>query len=178
MALAHQLLVDFPVASMAYIMKQPLGLKQNTVIKLILGHYFTLVLQAETPLSALESIRICIRSIAWLYTHNTRILMDIAMLIQGRTYNPWKNRVDHIHMETDCTVMSVIMFAVAFIACTNLIVYYVYFLVMATFIWAPLNYICERILTPQKGNKYILSKNRSFRSCIVEILTGEYLSSV
>lgn len=123
--------VESPLRSMDYIMNQPMGIKQNTVIKTILGTLFKTILPVDMGLNFTLPIRICTRIIFAAYSYNMMILMDIFNLLQNKTYNPIKKRTDTIHLSVDQIVLSVFLFSFGFIIYTNLVVYYMYFVFLS-----------------------------------------------
>lgn len=127
----HALLVRFPLHSMNYIMNQPMGIKQNTVIKTFFGTLFKHIIRVDTGMDFAQPLQICSSIIFSAYSYNTMILMDIFDLLRGKTYNPKKKRTDTIQLSVDQIVLSVFLFSFGFIIYTNLVVYYMYFVFLS-----------------------------------------------
>ncbi|KAI5181087.1 hypothetical protein PAEPH01_2784, partial [Pancytospora epiphaga] len=120
--------VQTPLRAMEHIMNQPMGIKQNTIIKTLLGTLFKKILAVEMELEFLVPVEMCISIIFAAYSYNMMILRDIFHLLQNKTYNPIKKRIDTIYLDVDQIVLSVFLFSFSFIIYTNLVVYYMYFI--------------------------------------------------
>lgn len=177
------LFVESPLRSMDYIMNQPMGIKQNTVIKTIFGTLFKTILSVDMGLYFTLPIRICSRIIFAAYSYNTMILMDIFNLLQNKTYNPIKKRTDTIHLSVDQIVLSVFLFSFGFIIYTNLVVYYVYF-VFLSFVLELLKLahigaeaaMCRR--SPTAALHSATGSVFSYKTFVKRIFTGELLHRI
>ncbi|KAI4292904.1 hypothetical protein PAPHI01_2178 [Pancytospora philotis] len=176
------LLVDAVLGSIDYIMHQPFGIKQNTIIKTLLGSVFKQILSVDTGLDLSMLLCVCTRLIAAVYAYNMMVLMDIFDLIQNKTYNPSKKRIDTVYLDTDQIVLSVFLFSFGIIIYTNLVLYYIFFVFIAVcteaarLLWSAVDALPGGgAISPQfeaRGGSF------SYIRLLRRIFTGEFLYQV
>lgn len=127
----HNIFTEMPLKSIDYIMNKPLGIEQNTVIKTMLGKLFKQIISLKIHEDFTLPLLICTRFIFIIYSINMMMLKDIFSLIKNKTYNPVKKRFDTIRLDTDQTVLSVFIFSACAIIYMNLVIYYMYFVIIA-----------------------------------------------
>lgn len=130
--LYFKIFIDVPLWGISYVQSEPLGIKQNAIIKEFLGLVCkkTIVIQEMLfiPLSVFNlekmSLKICTSFIFLLCRTVLNRVIDIAELFNNKTYNSLKKRYDNVKLSIDQIIMSVLFFSISFLTLINLIFYY------------------------------------------------------
>ena len=159
-------------------MNQPMGIKQNTIIKTSLGNLFKTIICMDNGMDFTGPLRVCAYIISIVYSYNTMILRDIFSLLQNKTYNPAKKRIDSISLGIDQIVLSVFLFSFSFIVYTNLVFYYTYFVLVSLALETlRLAYVCAEAVICKRdlGHVWMMFMGSVFsrRIFLKRIFTGE-----
>ncbi|KAK6090791.1 hypothetical protein P3W45_000036 [Vairimorpha bombi] len=134
--------VDIPSMAIQYIKDQPMGIKQNTVIKENLGVVFHMMVYGQTIiykylylLSLVTDfdkffVQISIKFIFKIHAYILSTLLEILGLFRNRTYNKIKKRFDTVKLSIDQIIMSVLLFSVFLLTYVNIICYYIFYLIL------------------------------------------------
>lgn len=115
------------ISSVHYIMGNPFGIKQSSVVKKTLGGAYLSVLEQRDAFDVISGIRICCCITFTVYRYTFHTLVEIIHLLNNRTYNPRMKRYDLIYIGTDQTVLAGMIFSILSILYLNLLIFYLFF---------------------------------------------------
>ncbi|KAF9761741.1 hypothetical protein NGRA_2417 [Nosema granulosis] len=131
------LLLEIPTWALLYVQNQPIGIKQNTIIKESLGLVCSKALEIQRliflPAIFLNAEKVVLRInmafIFFLYKTVLDRIIEIATLFNNKTYNSLKKRYDNVKLSIDQIVLCVLFFSISTLTLITLVFYYLLYLV-------------------------------------------------
>lgn len=130
--LYSKIFLNIPKWGFSYVKSEPLGIKQNAIIKEFLGFVCRKVMNIQEilfiPLMVFNlekyPLKVNTSFILLLFRTVLNRVIDIAELFNNKTYNSLKGRYDNVKLTIDQIIMSVLFFSISFLTLINLIFYY------------------------------------------------------
>jgi len=135
----YVIFINLPVYAIFYIKNQPMGLKQNTIIKKNLALVFESINQCQVMLfkyfyiislvTNLDKVlmKIGINFIFKIYKFNLNTLIELLSLFSDKSYNVVKKRYDKITLNVDQIIIGVILFSILILTFINIMPYYIFY---------------------------------------------------
>ncbi|KAL0266019.1 UNVERIFIED_CONTAM: hypothetical protein PYX00_011736 [Menopon gallinae] len=123
--------------SIAYLADNPMGIKQNRLLKTYFAEFFicTSRLQMMAAMSRhawmipprynILCLRVFNTLVSQLYRHAVQVLVDCINIFGGRSYNALKRRTDRVEYPPDVIILASIVFAFTTLVLYNIIGFYI-----------------------------------------------------